>query len=368
MAPNRKLFVGGNWKMNGSRSEIDEIVNFLVSGDLDPNTETVVGAPSIYLNYARSVLPKKIGVAAQNCYKVPKGAFTGEISPAMIKDVGCEWVILGHSERRQIFGESDLLVAEKTEHALDQGLGVIACIGETLEEREAGKTEEVVFRQMTAYKDKIKNWDRVVVAYEPVWAIGTGKTATPDQAQEVHASLRKWLADNVSSDVSNSTRIIYGGSVTASNCRDLARQGDIDGFLVGGASLKPDFVQIINARIINSSLKLHSLVKMSSSDTELKGGHPPAVKVGGMRISQHKGTPEKVEPPKEKPTEDDDEWLEDTPSSPPKPTVLISGAVARGDADFPTQAVQATHNKPLPSHDYRSGQNQKPNIIHQPRK
>jgi len=248
MASGRKFFVGGNWKMNGNKSEIDDIVNFMVSGDLDPNTETVCGAPAIYLNYARSALPKSIGVAAQNCYKVSKGAFTGEISPAMIKDVGCEWVILGHSERRQVFGEPDLLIAEKAEHALAEGLKVIACIGETLDEREGGHTEQVVFRQMAAYKDKIKNWGNVVVAYEPVWAIGTGKTATPQQAQEVHASLRKWFAENVSADVAATIRIIYGGSVTAGNAKDLGGQPDIDGFLVGGASLKPDFVTIINAR------------------------------------------------------------------------------------------------------------------------
>lgn len=248
MASERKFFVGGNWKMNGNKSEIDGIVGFLVAGVLDPNTETVCGAPAIYLDYARQKLPKTIGVAAQNCYKVSKGAFTGEISPAMIKDIGCEWVILGHSERRQIFKETDELIAEKIAHALSEGLSVIACIGETLEEREANKTEEVVFTQMIAIKDKVANWEKVVVAYEPVWAIGTGKTATPQQAQDVHASLRKWLTDNVSAAVSQSTRIIYGGSVTAGNCKDLAQQQDIDGFLVGGASLKPDFVQIINAK------------------------------------------------------------------------------------------------------------------------
>lgn len=166
----------------------------------------------------------------------------------MLKDVGADWVILGHSERRQIFGETDELVAEKTAFALAEGLKVIACIGETLSEREAGQTEAVVFRQMKALSAQVKDWTNVVVAYEPVWAIGTGKTATPAQAQEVHAALRKWLVDNVSAAVSASLRIQYGGSVTAANCRELASQGDIDGFLVGGASLKPEFVQIVNAK------------------------------------------------------------------------------------------------------------------------
>lgn len=166
----------------------------------------------------------------------------------MLKDVGATWVILGHSERRQIFNETDELIAQKVVHALEQGLKVIACIGETLQEREAGQTEAVVFRQTKALADAVKDWTNVVLAYEPVWAIGTGKTATPQQAQEVHAALRKWLTENVSSSVSNSLRIQYGGSVTAANARELASQTDIDGFLVGGASLKPEFVNIVNAK------------------------------------------------------------------------------------------------------------------------
>lgn len=247
MSNPRKFFVGGNWKLNGTKESIVEIASFLGKG-LDANTEVVCGAPTIYLDHAKNVLPSTVKVAAQNCYKVAKGAFTGEISPAMLKDVGIEWVILGHSERRQVFGETDQLVAEKTEHALAEGLYVIACIGETLEERQANKTEEVVFRQMEAIRGKVNNWTKVVVAYEPVWAIGTGQTATPQQAQDVHAALRKWFTDKVSGDVAQSIRIIYGGSVTASNCKELAKQPDIDGFLVGGASLKPEFVEIINAR------------------------------------------------------------------------------------------------------------------------
>ena len=187
-------------------------------------------------------------ISGQNCFKVKSGAFTGEVSPAMLKDYGVEWVILGHSERRNVFGETDGLIADKVAHALSEGLQVIACIGEKLEEREAGKTMDVVFDQMTALKDKVSDWSRVVIAYEPVWAIGTGKVATPAQAQEVHSALRNWLKDKVSVSVSGSTRIIYGGSVTAGNCVELAKQTDIDGFLVGGASLKPEFINIINAK------------------------------------------------------------------------------------------------------------------------
>ncbi|KAI3361162.1 hypothetical protein L3Q82_013353 [Scortum barcoo] len=218
--------------------------------------EVVCGAPSIYLDFVRSKLDAKFGVAAQNCYKVSKGAFTGEISPAMINDCGVNWVILGHSERRHVFGESDELIGQKTAHALENGLGVIACIGEKLDEREGGITEKVVFAQtkviavqfvlsQTCY---VKDWSKVVLAYEPVWAIGTGKTASPQQAQEVHEKLRAWLKTNVSEAVANSVRIIYGGSVTGATCKELASQKDVDGFLVGGASLKPEFIEIINAK------------------------------------------------------------------------------------------------------------------------
>lgn len=234
--------------MNGTKSSIDEIVSFLSKGPLDSKVDVVVGVPAIYLDYAKCKLPANVFASAQNCYKEPKGAFTGEISPAMLKDVGINYVILGHSERRHVFGESDELVAEKTAHALENGLTVIACIGEKLEEREAGQTEAVVFRQTAAIAAKIKDWSNVVIAYEPVWAIGTGKTASPQQAQEVHEKLRVWLKEKLGAGVADSMRIIYGGSVTAANSKELAKQADIDGFLVGGASLKPEFVDIVNSK------------------------------------------------------------------------------------------------------------------------
>lgn len=234
--------------MNGDKASIDGIIKFLNEGGCNPKTDVVVGPPTIYLDYVRQKLDKRIGVAAQNCYKADKGAFTGDTSPSMIKDVGCKWVILGHSERRHVFGEDDKLIGEKTAFALSQGMSLIPCVGEKIEEREAGKTEEVVFRQTKAIADNVSDWSNVVLAYEPVWAIGTGKTATPAQAQEVHQKLRKWISDNVSPAVAKSVRILYGGSVGAANCRELAQMPDIDGFLVGGASLKNDFIQIINAR------------------------------------------------------------------------------------------------------------------------
>ncbi|XP_068432047.1 triosephosphate isomerase [Clinocottus analis] len=247
MAP-RGFFVGGNWKMNGDKESLQRLMSSLSAASLDERTEVVCAAPSVYLDLVRSGLDLRIGVAAQNCYKEAKGAFTGEISPAMIKDCGADWVILGHSERRHVFGESDELIGQKVAHALASGLAVVACVGEQLQQREDGTTEEVVYAQTQVIAENVTDWSKVVLAYEPVWAIGTGKTASPEQAQEVHEKLRAWLRANVSDDVADSVRIIYGGSVTAANCRELASQGDVDGFLVGGASLKPEFVDIINAR------------------------------------------------------------------------------------------------------------------------
>lgn len=234
--------------MNGDKKSLGELINTLNSAKINTETDVVCGAPTIYLDFARQKLDAKYAVAAQNCYKVSKGAFTGEISPAMIKDIGVTWVILGHSERRHVFGESDELIGQKVAHALSENVGVIACIGEKLDQREAGITEKVVFEQTKFIADNVKDWSKVVLAYEPVWAIGTGKTATPQQAQEVHIKLRNWLKDNVSEQVAQSVRIIYGGSVTGGTCKELASQPDIDGFLVGGASLKPEIIEIINAK------------------------------------------------------------------------------------------------------------------------
>jgi len=234
--------------MNGDKASIDEICSWLSSASLDSNTEVVVGVPGCYLQYVNDKLAStNVAVAAQNCYKAKSGAFTGELSPAMILDCGVKWVILGHSERRNVFGETDGLIGEKVGFALQSGLKVIPCIGEKLEEREAGKTTEVCFNQLSAMLPHISDWTKVVLAYEPVWAIGTGKTATPAQAQEVHLAIRQWLEQNVNPEVAQSVRILYGGSVTAGNCKELAQCPDIDGSLVGGASLKKDFIEIINA-------------------------------------------------------------------------------------------------------------------------
>lgn len=169
------------------------------------------------------------------------------MSADILADLGINWVILGHSERRSLYNESSEVVAKKTQYALSKGLNVILCIGEKLEEREAGETNNVLKVQLDACKTAVSDWSKVVIAYEPVWAIGTGKVATPEQAQETQAYVRSWLHENVSEAVANTTRIIYGGSVTETNCGDLIKQQDIDGFLVGGASLKAGFADIIKA-------------------------------------------------------------------------------------------------------------------------
>lgn len=211
-------------------------------------TEVVVAPPALYLHYVRDSLNNGIEVSAQNVYDKPNGAYTGEISVEQLKDSNVTWAILGHSERRTILGETDEVVASKTKFATDGGLSVIWCCGESLEEREAGKTVAVVTKQLDALKAKIgSDWSKIVIAYEPIWAIGTGKVATTEQAQEVHAAIRQWLQEKVDAKAADETRILYGGSVSEKNCKELSKQADIDGFLVGGASLKPAFVDIINS-------------------------------------------------------------------------------------------------------------------------
>ncbi|KAK0711493.1 Triosephosphate isomerase [Lasiosphaeris hirsuta] len=245
----RKFFVGGNFKMNGTIESIKSIVKNLNEAQIDPNVEVVIAPPALYLLLVREHLSNGIEVAAQNVFDKPNGAFTGEISVSQLKDSGINWTILGHSERRTILNESDEVVASKTKVATEGGVSVIWCCGESLEERESGNTISVIEKQLSAVSAKIGNWKNVVIAYEPIWAIGTGKVASVQQAQEVHAAIRKWLKANVSEQVSAETRILYGGSVNGKNCKELAKEEDIDGFLVGGASLKPEFVDIINSNL-----------------------------------------------------------------------------------------------------------------------
>ncbi|KAG5003042.1 hypothetical protein JHK82_027052 [Glycine max] len=248
MAGSGKFFVGGNWKCNGTKDSIRKLVSDLNSATLESDVDVVVAPPFVYIDQVKNSITDRIEISAQNSWVGKGGAFTGEISVEQLKDLGCKWVILGHSERRHVIGENDEFIGKKAVYALSEGLGVIACIGELLQEREAGKTFDVCFQQLKAFADVVPSWDNIVIAYEPVWAIGTGKVATPEQAQEVHAAVRDWLKKNVSAEVSSKTRIIYGGSVNASNSAELAKQEDIDGFLVGGASLKgPEFATIINS-------------------------------------------------------------------------------------------------------------------------
>lgn len=246
----RRFFVGGNWKMNGDKLKINSILEFLNAGEMNSDTDVVVAPPSLYVAHVKDGLKSNVKVALQNCHSLTSGAYTGEVSAEMAADLGCDWIILGHSERRHKFGESNEFIGEKVAHVLSgTKLGVIACIGELLEEREADKTMEVISTQMKSIAANVSDWSRMVIAYEPVWAIGTGKVATPEQAQQVHSEIRKWLSENVNPNVSETTRILYGGSVSAGNCAELAKKPDVDGFLVGGASLKPDFVKIVNARM-----------------------------------------------------------------------------------------------------------------------
>ncbi len=232
--------IAANWKMHMTTAETREyITEFLPLVEGVNDVEIVLAPPFTSLAVAAKFLKgSNVKLAAQNVFWEEKGAYTGEISPQMLKDVECSYVIIGHSERRQYFGETDETVNKKIGAAVATGLGVIFCIGETLEEREAGKTFDVLKKQLTGgLRDR--KIDGLVIAYEPVWAIGTGKTATPEQAQEAHEFIRNELR-SLYGDVSESIRILYGGSVKPENIATLMAQRDVDGGLVGGASLKPD--------------------------------------------------------------------------------------------------------------------------------
>lgn len=247
----RTPFICGNWKMYKTVAEAVAFVNeakSLVAGATD--VEIGIGAPATALkSLADAAKGTNIKIGGENCHWEKEGAFTGEISPGMLVEAGCSFVIIGHSERRQYFGETNETCNKKTKAAIANGLDVILCCGETLEEREANKTSAVV-------TDHIKNglagmtdaeMKKVVIAYEPVWAIGTGKTATPEQAQEVHAVIRKLLAEMFGAAIADATRIQYGGSVKPENVKEIMAQPDVDGALVGGAALKPDsFAKLVN--------------------------------------------------------------------------------------------------------------------------
>ena len=243
----RTPLVAGNWKMNGRQGLLAEMAEALAG--YNGGAKVVICPPYPYLAAARSVMPAAIGVGGQNLSDQEDGAFTGEVSAPMLAEVGCGHVIVGHSERRALYGETDAGIADKFSRAQAAGLVPILCVGETLEEREAGNTEAVVCGQLQAVVDAvgIAAFGSAVVAYEPVWAIGTGRTASPEQAQEVHASLRASLEKN-DPDIAESLCLLYGGSVKADNAALLFAQSDIDGGLIGGASLTADsFIAICQA-------------------------------------------------------------------------------------------------------------------------
>ncbi|QDU57861.1 triose-phosphate isomerase [Aeoliella mucimassa] len=245
----RRTLIAGNWKMNTDHATAVALAEGVAKGAGDvENADLLVCPPFIYLESVNKALANSpVALGAQNMYAQPNGAFTGEVSASMLTDVGAEYVILGHSERRNILGETDAVVNEKTIAALEAGLVPIVCVGELLEQREAGKTAEVIEEQ---FKGSLAGLSaeqvaKLVIAYEPVWAIGTGKVATPEQAEEVHAGLRKLLADSYNGEIADTVRILYGGSVKPSNAAELMGQPNVDGALVGGASLKAeDFLGI----------------------------------------------------------------------------------------------------------------------------
>jgi triosephosphate isomerase len=246
----RKKIVAGNWKMNTTVPEGVELAKAVAekSAQLPENVGLIVAPPFTHLASVAPVLKgSRVQLSAQNCADHEKGAYTGEVSVSMLTSVGCQWTILGHSERRQYYGETDEKLVEKVKLALAGGLGVILCVGENLEQREAGKHFDVVTEQIknVLYNFTADDMKKIIVAYEPVWAIGTGKTASAQQAEEIHACIRKVLADKFGAQVADDTTILYGGSCKPANAPELFAQPDIDGGLIGGAALKADdFIQI----------------------------------------------------------------------------------------------------------------------------
>jgi triosephosphate isomerase len=249
----RKPLVAGNWKMNGSRQAAQALIEGVLAGMPGVKAEVALCPPFVYLGQVKQQLQgSAVAMGAQNVSHHDSGAFTGEISPAMLKDMGCDYVIIGHSERRALYGEDDAVVADKLIAVSKSGLKPIFCVGELLEERQQGETEAVVARQLDAVLNKaggLAALANAVIAYEPVWAIGTGMTATPDQAQSVHAFIRQRLAAHDGA-LAQKMRLLYGGSVKGDNASELFAQKDIDGGLIGGASLKAgEFLAICRAAV-----------------------------------------------------------------------------------------------------------------------
>jgi len=245
----RRPIIAGNWKLHNTLAESAALVSGLAKELADIDDIDIIVAPvfTALQNVATCIEGSPLTLAAQNCHPEPKGAFTGEVSPQLLLDVGCNWVIVGHSERRQLFGEDDAFINQKVNATLSAGLKVILCIGETLDERESGEMYDVLRKQVSEGLAGVEasQLDQVVIAYEPVWAIGTGKTASNEQAQEVHSFIRGLVMGMYSLEDSQAMRILYGGSVKPENVDGLMAEADVDGALVGGASLKvADFARI----------------------------------------------------------------------------------------------------------------------------
>lgn len=253
----RRPLIAGNWKMNLNRAEAVALARDLSTADVGTESDILICPSNVYLDSVSSAISGSgIALGAQDVYFESNGAFTGETSTTMLADIGCTFVILGHSERRHVMGETDPLINKKVHATLAAGLTPVVCVGELLEERDAGRTHEVVNSQFVGSLAGLTDEQirKTVIAYEPVWAIGTGKTASPEQAQEVHADLRKMLSEQYNPETSEAVRILYGGSVKPGNAGELMSQTDIDGALVGGASLDADsFVAIINAANVNAA-------------------------------------------------------------------------------------------------------------------
>ena len=249
----RRTLIAGNWKMNLNGTEAIDLAKSLCSAELDENVDVAICPSFVWLSNVIDVArSSSVAVGAQDVYHEKNGAFTGEISTEMLVDLGCKYVILGHSERRHVIGEGDEIINKKVHSALDAGLLPIVCVGETLPQRESGETLEIVQSQFNGALNGVSQQQipSIVIAYEPVWAIGTGKTATTQQAEEVHADLRKLIEERYNAGSAAQVRILYGGSVKPGNSGELLAQPNIDGALVGGASLKAaDFMAIIGSAV-----------------------------------------------------------------------------------------------------------------------
>ncbi|MGD2279481.1 MAG: triose-phosphate isomerase [Candidatus Omnitrophota bacterium] len=257
----RRPIIAGNWKMYKDVTDAIALINDIKRDVFSVENVEIVACPPFtdLSDVGEMLIESNISMGGQNCFWEKEGAFTGEVSVGMLKSVGCRYVIIGHSERRQYFGETDETVNRKVKAAIDGGLIPIMCIGETLEQREAGQILDVIKTQVT---EGLKGFDEsfldpLVIAYEPVWAIGTGKTATPDQAQEVHSFIRKLLNDLFSEPFADSRRILYGGSIKPDNIEDIMREEDVDGGLVGGASLKADSFNAIVTKTSDLYVKIN---------------------------------------------------------------------------------------------------------------